>query len=533
TGSTYARSSEYASDVARMVQAPIFHVNGDDPEACVRVARLAFAFREQFHKDAVIDMWCYRRWGHNEGDEPSFTQPLMYDAIAGRRSVRKRYMERLVNGGDLSVEEAERALEEFRERMQQAFDETKDAGSEKPAEVSRTPPEPAPVRPAVDTAVDRSTLDEIVDALVTVPERFTVHPKLEKWLAGRRTALDEDAVDWSLGEALAFGSLLLGGTTVRLAGQDTRRGTFSQRHSVLVDRHTGAEFTPLEGLGEFRVYDSLLSEFAAVGFEYGYSVANPDALVLWEAQFGDFANGAQVIADQFMSAAEDKWSQTSGLVLLLPHGYEGQGPEHSSARLERWLQLAADDNIQVAVPSTPAQYFHLLRRQALRDLRKPLVVMTPKSLLRLPAARSAAADLTEGSFHEVLPDPDHPHPSVVSRVILCGGKVFYDVAKRRADTGVRGAALVRIEQHYPFPADQLRETLEHFADAREVFWVQEEPENMGAWHDVRRVVRDRLGVDLTGVTRDESASPATGSLTIHQHEQAALLDRAFDGLPTG
>jgi multifunctional 2-oxoglutarate metabolism enzyme len=532
TGSTYARSSEYASDVARTVQAPIFHVNGDDPEACVRVARLAFAFRMQFHKDVVIDMWCYRRWGHNEGDEPSFTQPLMYDAIEGRRSVRKRYMERLVNSGDLSVEEAERALEEFRGRMQQAFDETRDAGAEKPAAEERTPPEPAAVRPAVHTAVERSTLDEVVDALVTVPEGFRVHPKLEKWLGARRAALDADAVDWSLGEGLAFGSLLLDGVSIRLAGQDTRRGTFSQRHSVLVDRTTGAEHPSLEALGTFRVYDSLLSEFAAVGFEYGYSVANPDALVLWEAQFGDFANGAQVIADQFLSAAEDKWSQTSGLVLLLPHGYEGQGPEHSSARLERWLQLAGEDNLQVCTPSTPAQYFHLLRRQALRDLRKPLVVLTPKSLLRLPAARSAAAELTDASFLEVLPDPDHPHPSVVSRLLFCGGKVFYDLAKRRADAGVAGATLVRIEQLYPFPAEQVREVLERHAGA-DAYWVQEEPENMGAWYYVRRVVRDRLGVDLTGVTREESASPATGSLTVHQREQGDLLDRAFDGLATG
>jgi multifunctional 2-oxoglutarate metabolism enzyme len=529
TGSDYGRSSEYASDVARMVQAPIFHVNGDDPEACLRVARMAFAFRQQFHKDVVIDMWCYRRWGHNEGDEPSFTQPLMYDAIEGRRSVRKLYMERLVNAGDLSVEEAERALEEFRGRLQQAFDETKDAETSAPRKVDPAPPAPAAVRPAVKTAVERGTLDEVVDALTTVPEGFTVHPKLRKSLEQRRAALDADAVDWSLGEALAFGSLLLDGVPVRLSGQDTRRGTFSQRHSVLVDRETGAEVTPLAALGTFRVYDSLLSEFAALGFEYGYSVAAPDALVAWEAQFGDFGNGAQVVIDQFVSAAEDKWGQTSGLTMLLPHGYEGQGPEHSSARLERFLQLAAEDNIQVTVPSTPAQYFHLLRRQVLRDLRKPLVVMTPKSLLRLPAARSRTEAFTDGSFQEVLPDPEHPHPSVVSRVLLCSGKVCYDLEKYRADHDVRGAAIVRVEQLYPFPEDLLREQLAHFEGA-EPFWVQEEPENMGAWWYVRRVVRDRLGVDLAGVTRPESASPATGSLTVHQQEQADLIDRAFQRL---
>src|SRR6266545_3920201 len=529
TGSDYARSSEYASDVARTVQAPIFHVNGDDPEACVRVARLAFAFRQQFHKDVVIDMWCYRRWGHNEGDEPSFTQPLMYDAIEARRSVRKLYMERLVNAGDLSVEEAERALEEFRERLQRAFDETEDAGADAPAAVDREPPAPAQAEPPVGTAVERGTLDEVVDALVTVPEGFTVHPKLQRWLEQRRAALDGDAVDWSLGEALAFGTLLLDGTTVRLAGQDTRRGTFSQRHSVLVDRTTAAEHTPLAALGPFRVYDSLLSEFAALGFEYGYSVSNPGALVLWEAQFGDFGNGAQVIVDQFISAAEDKWSQTSGVVMLLPHGYEGQGPEHSSARLERFLRLGAGDNIQICVPSTPAQYFHLLRRQALREVHKPLIVMTPKSLLRLPAARGRADELTGGSFQEVLPDPDHPHPSVVSRILLCSGKVFYDLAKHRADAGRQGAAIVRIEQLYPFPAEHLREYLGHF-DGAEIRWVQEEPENMGGWFHVRRLVRDRLGIDLTGVTRPESASPATGSLKVHHREQAELVDRAFAGL---
>ncbi len=529
TGSEYGRSSEYASDVAKMVQAPIFHVNGDDPEACVRVARLAFEFRQAFHKDVVIDMWCYRRWGHQEVDDPSFTQPLMYRAIEERRSVRKLYMESLVNRGDISVEDAERSLEQFRDRLQQAFDETHDAGTRKPATAERRRPAPAPVRPAVRTAVEREALDEVVRALTTVPDGFHLHPKLRKGLDDRAKELDRDAVDWSLGEALAFGTLVREGVMVRLSGQDTRRGTFSQRHSVLVDQETGAEHAPLAQLGPFHVYDSLLSEFAAIGFEYGYSVANRDALVVWEAQFGDFANGGQVVVDQFIVAAEDKWQQTSGLVLLLPHGYEGQGPEHSSARIERFLQLAAEDNVQVVVPSTPAQYFHLLRRQALRDLRKPLVVFTPKSLLRLPAARSAAADFTDGSFLEVVPDPQHPHPSVVSRVILCAGKVFHDLAKRRAERDVRGVSLVRVEQLYPFPAEQLRAELHGLEDA-EVWWVQEEPENMGAWHDVRRVCRDRLGLDLRGVTREESASPATGSMAVHQAEQAALLDEAFEGL---
>jgi 2-oxoglutarate dehydrogenase E1 component len=529
TGSEYGRSSEYASDVAKMVQAPIFHVNGDDPEACVRVARLAFQFRQAFHKDVVIDMWCYRRWGHQEVDDPSFTQPLMYRSIQDRRSVRKLYMESLVNRGDISIEDVEKALEQFRDRLQQAFDETRDAGKKKPPRVERRSPQPAPVRPAVHTAVDRAGLDEVVNALTKVPDGFHLHPKLRKGLEDRSKELDRDAVDWSLGEALAFGTLVRDGVMVRLSGQDTRRGTFSQRHSVLVDQESGTEYTPLAQLGPFHVYDSLLSEFAALGFEYGYSVSNRDALVLWEAQFGDFANGGQVIIDQFVAAAEDKWQQTSGLVLLLPHGYEGQGPEHSNARLERFLQLAAEDNIQVVVPSLPSQYFHLLRRQALRDLRKPLVALTPKSLLRLPAARSPAAEFTEGSFREVLPDPKHPHPSVVSRVILCAGKIYHDLAKLRSDREVRGAALIRIEQLYPFPADQLGGELEGFEQAG-VWWVQEEPENMGAWNHVRRVCRDPLGLELNHVARDESASPATGSLAIHQAEQAALLDRAFEGL---
>jgi multifunctional 2-oxoglutarate metabolism enzyme len=527
TGSEYGRSSTYASDVAKMVQAPIFHVNGDDPEACVRMAQLAFEFRETFHKDVVIDMWCYRRWGHQEVDDPSFTQPLMYRAIESRRSVRKLYMEALVERGDLSMEEAERSLEDFRARLQRAFDETHESEA-KPPEVELTHPEPAPVRPALDTTVDRAALDRVVEALTTLPEGFHVHPKIERALQQRREALDRDAVDWALAESLAFGSLLEEGELVRLAGQDSRRGTFSQRHAVLVDQETAEEFTPLAQLGRFFIYDSLLSEFAAVGFEYGYSVANPDALVLWEAQFGDFVNGAQVALDGFVSAGEDKWGQHSGVVLLLPHGYEGQGPEHSSARLERFLQLSAEDNWQVVVPSTPAQLFHLLRRQALRDLRKPLVVMTPKSLLRTRDTFSAARDLTDGAFHEVIPDPLSPHPSTVSKLLLCQGKTYWELAKARGERGVGDVALVRVEQLYPFPAEAVGEVLGRFKDARRV-WVQEEPANMGAWWFMRLQCADRLGVELEGVTRPEGAAPATGSMSLHQREQSDLIDRALGG----
>jgi 2-oxoglutarate dehydrogenase E1 component len=533
TSPDYGRSSTYATDVAKMIQAPIFHVNGDDPEACVRVARLAFDFRQAFKKDVVIDMWCYRRYGHNEADEPSFTQPLMYARIKARRPVRKLYTEALVNRGDLSLEDAERSLEEFRARLQQAFDDThEEEGNVARVELER--PAPMATDPAVKTAVDRGTLDRLVVGLTTVPDGFNVHPKLVRWLEQRRAALDDNAIDWSLGEALAFGSLLLEGRWVRLSGQDTRRGTFSQRHSVLVDQTNGAQFTPLASLsedqGKFFVYDSLLSEFAAMGFEYGYSVGNPDALVLWEAQFGDFVNGAQVIVDQFIAAAEDKWGQRSGVTLLLPHGFEGQGPEHSSARLERFLQLAGEDNIQVAVPSTAAQYFHLLRRQALRANRKPLVVMTPKSLLRLPAARSTAEELTGGQFLEVLPDPEGPRPEAVTRLVFCSGKVWYDLAKRRRDGGLDKVALVRVEQLYPFPAEAIRRQLDAYPNAEERLWVQEEPENMGAWWYLRLRAEQELGVRLRPVCRDEGAAPAAGSPTLHQQEQQELLDRAFAGL---
>jgi len=524
TGSDYGRSSTYATDVAKMVQAPIFHVNGDDPEACVRVARLAFSFREIFHRDVVIDMWCYRKWGHNEGDEPAFTQPLMYERIRSMRSVRKRYMETLVNRGDLTVEEAEQALQEFRDTLQSALDETKSAS--KPTSAPERTKEPAPR--AVETAVSREMLDGVIEGITTVPDGFQVHEKLAKWLERRREALEDDDVDWSLAEALAFGTLLHDGVTIRLSGQDSRRGTFSQRHSVLVDQETGEEYAPLGAIegatGKFMPYDSLLSELAVLGFEYGYSVANPGALVLWEAQFGDFANGAQLVIDQFIAAAEDKWGQTSGLVMLLPHGYEGQGPEHSSARIERFLVLAAKDNIEVTVPSTPGQYFHLLRRQALRERRKPLVVMTPKSPLRLPAARSAERELTGGRFREVLHDPSAS--AKVRKVVLCQGKFFYDLARRQSDEGVDDVALVRIEQIFPFPAEQLTEALAAHQGS-EVVWAQEEPENMGSWRFLDLKMRRDLGRELEVVARPESPSPATGSANVHKQEQDDLLKRAL------
>jgi 2-oxoglutarate decarboxylase len=525
------RSSQYATDVAKMVQAPIFHVNGDDPEACVRVMRLALDFRQRFAKDVVVDMICYRRWGHNETDEPSYTQPIMYAAIEKRRSVRKLYTEELVNRGDLSPEEAEETLANFRKQLEQAFLQTREAAPPSPPGTKARAPRIAGVLPPVPTGVDRAILDRVLQAVTSWPQGFAVHPKLSKALERRRSLLDSDAVDWAMGELLAFGSLLLEGTPVRLAGEDSRRGTFSQRHAVLVHYHTGEEYMPLAHLGEqqapFMIYDSPLSEFAAMGFEYGYSVADKHALVCWEAQFGDFVNGAQVIVDQFLVAAQDKWGQTSGLVLLLPHGYEGQGPEHSSARLERFLTLSAEDNIQVAQPTTAAQYFHLLRRQMHRDVRKPLIVMTPKALLRAKAASSPAEAFTSGSFQEVLGDPRAPEG--VRRVLLCSGKVAYDLLSRR-DQDKAPVAVVRVEQLYPWPQEQIREQLARYPGAQQVMWVQEEPENMGAWTFVHNRLHRLLGesgLRLGHVSRFESASPATGRKAIHEQEHAQLLDKAL------
>jgi 2-oxoglutarate dehydrogenase E1 component len=528
-----ARSSEYATDVAKMVQAPIFHVNGDDPEACVRVARLAFAYRQAFHRDVVIDMLCYRRHGHNEADDPSYTQPLMYKRIEARRSVRKLYTEALVKRGDISVDEAEAALEDFQRRLQAALDATR-----RQALTAAPPPPARRVRPSapshVPTGVDRAVLEEVLAALETTPPGFHLHPKLAKQFEARTRMVRVDGeVDWALGEALAFGSLLHEGTSVRLTGEDTRRGTFAHRHGVLVDYETGEEYVPLRAVARdgarFWLYDSLLSEFAALGFEYGYSVANTDALVIWEAQFGDFMNGAQVIIDQFVVAAEDKWDQTSGLVMLLPHGYEGQGPEHSSARVERFLAAAAGDNIRVCNATTAAQFFHLLRRQARSAVRKPLVVFTPKSLLRARSSRSPIEALTTGSFEEVLPDPGGPDPTAVRRVVLASGKVAMEAIAARDRAGAP-VAVVRVEQLYPWPRDAVAAAVERYPAARELCWLQEEPENMGAWNAVKgHLFRDHgEHLEIVRVSRAESASPATGVLAVHLQEQEDLLARALD-----
>ena len=533
-----ARTSVYPTDVAKMVQAHIFHVNGDDPEACVRAARLAFGFRQAFHKDVVIDMVCYRRHGHNEGDDPSYTQPLMYQLIDAKRSVRKLYTEALVRRGDITLEEAEQALDDFSARLQAALDETRAALEESAATTPTLPPYVAPpsVIPAVETGVDPDVLARLAITVRSVPDGFELHPKLARQFDQRDKVVADGEVDWALGEAFAIGSLLLEGTNVRLTGQDTRRGTFSHRHAVLVDYATGAEHVPLAHLegGRFTVRDSLLSEYACLGFEYGYSVVATDDLVAWEAQFGDFWNGAEIIVDNFLAAAEDKWGQRSGLVLLLPHGYEGQGPEHSSARIERFLSLCARGNLRLAQPTTAAQYFHLLRAQVRGAVRRPLVVFTPKSLLRARAARSPLAAFTSGSFAEVLDDPARGHegfePDAVSRVVLCSGKIGHDALARRAELGVTApsVAIVRVEQLYPWPEQAVTEAVAGYPNATEVVWLQEEPENMGAWSFVHGLLHRQLRDThaLRHVSRAESASPATGSAALHRLEQEDLLVRA-------
>ncbi|MGP9680903.1 multifunctional oxoglutarate decarboxylase/oxoglutarate dehydrogenase thiamine pyrophosphate-binding subunit/dihydrolipoyllysine-residue succinyltransferase subunit [Brachybacterium sp. AOP3-A1-3] len=528
-----SRSSFYSTDVAKSTQLPIFHVNGDDPEACVRVAEIAFSYRQKFHRDVVIDMVCYRRRGHNEGDDPSMTQPQMYSLINDKPSTRKLYMEALIERGDLTEDEAEGLVRNFQEHLDEAFAATRAGASEVdpdssvqglelPASQRTAAAEAGAVEgDAVETAVGAEVLSHIGQAFGEVPDSFTVHPKLMNVLTRRQQMSTEGRIDWAYGELLAFGSLLMEGRRVRLAGQDSRRGTFVQRHSVLIDHEKGDTWTPLSYLsddqGRFNVYDSSLSEFAALGFEYGYSVENPESLVLWEAQFGDFVNGAQTIIDEFISASEQKWGQNSSVVLLLPHGYEGQGPDHSSARIERFLQLCAEDNMRVSAPSTPASYFHLLRRQAKLEPKRPLIVFTPKSMLRNKAAVSSVEDFTTGGFEPVLADTT-VDPSAVKRVLLTSGKVYWDLVAWREKQGLTDTAIVRIEQLYPLPAEEILEVLESYPDA-ELTWVQEEPQNQGAWSFMAVNFAVEVGRTLKVVARAASASPATGSNATHKAEQ--------------
>jgi 2-oxoglutarate dehydrogenase complex dehydrogenase (E1) component-like enzyme len=484
-------------------------------------------------------MVCYRRFGHNEADEPAFTQPGMYALIDDRRSVRKLYTEQLVNRGDLSIEDAEATLDDFRARMDAAFEEVRRSRVEPPPVPAPELTDPAGVPVvAVATTVPRKVLAQIVERLTTAPDGFSVHPKLERLLRAHAAAFDAGDVDWALAEAFAFGSMVLEGVPVRVAGQDTRRGTFSHRHGVLVDVENETEFVPLAHLSPdqapFMLYDSVLSEYAALGFDYGYSVAAPDAFVAWEAQFGDFVNGAQIIVDQFVVAAEDKWGQASALTMLLPHGFEGQGPEHSSARLERFLALSADDNLRVVYPTTAAQYFHALRRQVRAGLRKPLVCFTPKRYLRMPVTRSPVDAFTDGGFACVLDDPaPELDPASVRRVVLCTGKVGHELIERRTAMDAP-VAVLRVEQLYPWPEPEVRQALDRYPGAGEVWWVQEEPANMGAWQFVRsrlrRLLHDEHGRDraeLGRVARAASASPASGSASVHEGEQHQLLTRAL------
>ena len=529
TAPEYSRSTLYCTDIARMIQAPIFHVNGDDPEAVVRVARLAFEYRQAFNKDVVIDLVCYRRRGHNEGDDPSMTNPLMYAIIDQKRSVRKLYTEDLIARGDITVEEAEELLRDYQAKLEQVFRETRNAVTTKPRPRPEREPEPEPV---VKTATDAAVIRAIGEAHVTLPEGFTPHKRVQQLLERRAKMAVEGGIDWGFGEIIAFGSLLAEGITVRLAGQDSRRGTFVQRHAAIVDVKTGEPYIPLSAVvkppARFFVHDSLLSEYAAMGFEYGYSVENQEALVLWEAQFGDFANNAQTIVDEFISSGEVKWGQKSALTLLLPHGHEGQGPDHTSGRPERYLQLCAEDNMRVAIPSTPANYFHLLRRQALSPKRKPLVVFTPKSLLRHRLCVSGVEEFTSGTFQPVLGDIAELRPESVRRVMLCSGKIFYDLVQARAERGITDTAFVRVEQLYPLPIEEIRAALAKYPNAEDFVWVQEEPANQGAWSFIALNLMEHLdGIRLRRISRPAAAAPAVGSANLHDVEQAALIDEAL------
>ncbi|AYN32479.1 multifunctional oxoglutarate decarboxylase/oxoglutarate dehydrogenase thiamine pyrophosphate-binding subunit/dihydrolipoyllysine-residue succinyltransferase subunit [Streptomyces albus] len=534
-----SRSSMYATDVARMIEAPIFHVNGDDPEAVVRVARLAFEFRQAFNKDVVIDLICYRRRGHNESDNPAFTQPLMYDLIDKKRSVRKLYTESLIGRGDITLEEAEQALQDFQGQLEKVFTEVREAVSH-PGEAHLPDPQ-AEFPVAVNTAISQEVVKRIAESQVNIPERVTVHPRLLPQLQRRAAMVEDGTIDWGMGETLAVGSLLLEGVPVRLSGQDSRRGTFGQRHGVLIDRETGEDYTPLLYLSEdqarYNVYDSLLSEYAVMGFEYGYSLARPESLVMWEAQFGDFVNGAQTVVDEYISAAEQKWGQTSGVTLLLPHGYEGQGPDHSSARIERFLQLCAQNNMTVAMPTLPSNYFHLLRWQVHNPHHKPLVVFTPKSMLRLKAAASKTEEFTSGQFRPVISD-DSVDPSVVRKVVFCAGKLYYDLDAARKKREANDVAIIRLERLYPLPGTELQAEIAKYPNAEKYLWAQEEPANQGAWPFIALNLIDHLdlavgadiphGERLRRISRPHSSSPAVGSAKRHQAEQEQLVNEVFE-----
>jgi len=528
-----SRTSLYSTDVAKTIQAPIFHVNGDDPEAVVRVAQLAFEYRQEFNKDVVIDIVCYRRRGHNEGDDPSMTQPMMYNLIEAKRSVRTLYIDNLIGREDITKEEFDEANANFQQSLEQAFIDVHEAMSEtvqmqsRPEGIGTTASEKQEL--LRQTAIPQELVEAIGNAHGNEPEGFNVHPKLAQLLQKRVEMSRSGGIDWGFGELLAFGSLLVEGVNVRLVGQDSLRGTFVQRHSVFYDRQTGQEWTPIKYVSEqqakFQAYNSLLSEYAALGFEYGYSIEEPESLTLWEAQFGDFVNGAQTVLDEFISSAEQKWGQQSSLVMLLPHGYEGQGPDHSSARIERFLQLCAQNNMTIAQPSTPASHFHLLRRQAYTQPRRPLVIFAPKSMLRLKAASSSVEDFTTGSFRPLINDQQNLETAKVKKVLFCSGKVYWDLLAESQQRGTGDTAIIRLEQLYPTPVEEMKAAIAQFPDA-ELRWVQDEPANQGAW-TYMGLFMPKYGVNFKVVSRPASASPATGSAKRHAAEQADLISRAF------
>ncbi len=542
---TDARSTEYCTDIAKMVQAPIFHVNGDDPEAVVFVTQLAVDFRNQFQKDVVIDLVCYRRRGHNEADEPSVTQPKMYDTIKSHPTTRDLYARRLVREALLSEQEDTEWVEHYRQALEQNQPLVSSLVSEPNKElfVDWSPYLNHRWDVAADTRVSMSELKALSERMADVPSGFIVHRVVRKLLDDRlKMGAGAQEVNWGFAETMAYASLLKEGFPVRLTGQDVGRGTFSHRHAVLHNQKEGGTWVPLKSVSEeqapFQIFDSLLSEEAVLAFEYGYATTAPGGLVIWEAQFGDFANGAQVVIDQFISSGENKWNRLCGLTMLLPHGYEGQGPEHSSARLERFLQLCAEDNIQVCIPTTPAQVFHMLRRQAIRPLRSPLVVMTPKSLLRHKEAVSQLEELADGAFQTVIDETDQLDPTAIKRVIFCSGKVFYDLRAARREREIADIAIVRIEQMYPFPRLDLLEVLARYPNVEDAVWLQEEPKNQGAWYAMQSrmasvVQRHRVDVFLRYVGREPSASAAAGYSALHLREQEKFIDEALGPMPWG
>src|SRR6266567_4001342 len=534
-----ARSSMYATDIAKMIEVPIFHLNGDDPLACMQVSKLALDFRQEFGRDIVIDMYCYRRYGHNEGDEPAFTQPDLYAKIDKHPSVAQLYKRELLEAGTLTDDDAASLETEMNLRLEMALDTFKAIEKEKANEQAKFKESTAVFQPEyksspVATAINEKTLKAIVDALTRVPDDFNIQPKIKRIIIEHRRKVFENGgpFEWHYAELLAFGSLLLEGTPVRLSGQDSARGTFSSRHAILYDAKTGAPYVPLMHLAEKQaricIYNSLLSEAAVLGFDYGYSLDYPSMLCLWEAQFGDFANGAQSIIDQFIVSAESKWQRPSGIVLLLPHGYEGQGPEHSSGRLERFLQASAEDNIQVCNLTTSAQYFHVLRRQMKRNFVKPLIMMTPKSLLRADFASSRAEEFTNGGFEEILGSPKVGPAEKMERVILCSGKVYYDLLNYRDAQKIDNAAIIRIEQLYPLAEKKLLANIKPYPKNAELVWCQEESQNMGAWSFIEPRLRQLFGRDIAYAGRNASASPAVGALAIHKREQGCLIAEAFN-----